>query len=200
MDPPPCKHPGGQAGEAATSWQTGGPRGSLESVAPICSLGLGLLPWRHTGGSAVIAQVTVVPSAFTSTNHHSLLPLLCLACLGPPCEFSRAPKPECVVPSVPSRVVVGLPFADRCQVHSLRVAVQPSSFKFQPCFHMTLPGNPNCGEGDSRVHRAQQSVYCFWLLFLLIGPRVRFSECPKDIAVSGTTGSPVMHQDSRFLE
>lgn len=39
VDPPPCKHSGGQAGEAATSWQTGGPRGSLESVAPICSLG-----------------------------------------------------------------------------------------------------------------------------------------------------------------
>lgn len=77
--------------------------------------------------------------------------------------------------------------------------MQPSSFKFWPCFHMTLPRNPSCGEGDSRVHRAQHSVSYFWLLFLLVGPRVRFSECPKDIAVSGTTGSPAMNQDSKHF-
>lgn len=146
-------------------------------------------------GSAVRAQVTVVPSAFTSTIRHSLFSPPCLACLGSPCEFSRASKPECTAPSVPSGVAVGLVFADKSQVHwsSLRVAVQPSSFKFWPCFHMALPRNPSCGEGDSKVHRAQHSVSYFWLLLLLVRPRVRFSECPKDIAVSGTTGSPAMN-------
>lgn len=83
---------------------------------------------------------------------------------------------------------------------SLRVAVQPISFRFRPCFHMTLPQSPSYGEGDSRVYRAQHSVYYFWLLFLLVVPRIRCPECSKDIAVPGTTSSPAVHQDSRFLE
>lgn len=69
-----------------------------------------------------------------------------------------------------------------------------------PCFHMTLPQGPSYGEGDSSVYRDQHSVYYFWLLFLLVVPKVRVSECLKAIAIPGTTSSPAMRQGSKFLE